>query len=287
MSSNDGVNGKESGTASEGPADETLRTALNGLSATESGLGFIYSALALLASRYRLSDAVLVLQNEKVGTQIFRLGGKAVSTDFAAQLGDVPGLYCEPRVVPADDIEIVWSACQDVFATQKTRAPGGFSESKNSDTRVEATDAPTRPSGDTRSGRVLTAARTARLVVGDLSRASQRRVAVSRILVVVDLVTLVMTIANTHGSLRFFFGLALGVVIPGWSIVGLIKLRSAAIEIGLTLATSLSLIMIAAQLMMTWNLWHPILLEELTCVVCLPSLLLQSRAPMNRRGYLR
>jgi hypothetical protein len=55
------------------------------------------------------------------------------------------------------------------------------------------------------------------------------------------------------------------------------KLDNAPLEFGLTLAVSLSLLMVVAQILMTVNLWHLVALEEVTCVVCLPSLLFQAR----------
>ena len=43
---------------------------LDQLSASELGIGFIYSVLDLLARRYHLVDAVVVLGDESLGTQI-------------------------------------------------------------------------------------------------------------------------------------------------------------------------------------------------------------------------
>jgi uncharacterized membrane protein len=105
----------------------------------------------------------------------------------------------------------------------------------------------------------------------------------SRLLVVVDVATFVMTVSNIQGPSRFFLGLILGIAIPGWSVVGLLRLRNGALEVGLTMATSLSLIMISAQILMTANLWHLIAFEKFTCVACLPSLLWQSGLRPRRR----
>jgi hypothetical protein len=88
-----------------------------------------------------------------------------------------------------------------------------------------------------------------------------------------------MTAAGIHGPIRFVFGLILGVVIPGWCIVGPLKIGNVPLEIGLTVAVSLSLLMVIAQLLMTFNLWHLGGLEEVTCVLCLPSLFFQTRSP--------
>jgi hypothetical protein len=52
---------------------------LNELSERELGVGFIYSILKLFATRHGLTDVAVVLVNESFGTQIFRLGGEAVT----------------------------------------------------------------------------------------------------------------------------------------------------------------------------------------------------------------
>jgi hypothetical protein len=210
------------------------------LATSESGLGFIYSALELLATRFELSDAVMVLEDESVGVQIIRLGHKDVSVDLAVRLGTTPGVHCSPDIVPFDELEVFRLACQSALS------------------------APPTP-----------------LVAPDF------RAIISLALVFVDVVTFVMAVASIHGPGRFFFGLVFGIVIPGWSIIGLIRLKNAALEVGLTLATSLSLIMIIAQIMITVKLWHPVALLECVCVVCLPSLLWQSRSLLRRPAHGR
>ena len=47
---------------------------LDQMSTNEINIGFIYSVLDLLARRYELVDAVVVLRDESLGTQAFRLG---------------------------------------------------------------------------------------------------------------------------------------------------------------------------------------------------------------------
>ena len=66
--------------------------------------------------------------------------------------------------------------------------------------------------------------------------------------------------------------------------VGLLKLRNAALELGLAIAVSLALLMVAAQLLITLDLWHPVTLEELTCLACLPSLIFQSNIDLRAMG---
>ena len=85
---------------------------LDELSVSELGIGFVYSILDLLAERYALNDAVVNLAHESFGAQMFRLGGKAVSADLAARLGTAPGVYCDPDVVPPEELGAVRTACQ-------------------------------------------------------------------------------------------------------------------------------------------------------------------------------
>jgi uncharacterized membrane protein len=99
----------------------------------------------------------------------------------------------------------------------------------------------------------------------------------STVLVLVDLTALGATVADNHGPVRFIFGIILGLVVPGWSIVGLLKLGNAALEFSLSVGVSLALMMVTAQILITLNAWHLSGLEIATCLACLPSLLLQSR----------
>lgn len=87
-------------------------TGLDQLSASEFGIGFVYSVLDLLARHYRLSDVVVVLGDESLGTQSFRLHRKKVSADSLGGLTSVPGVYCDPDVVPLVVQDVVRSVCQ-------------------------------------------------------------------------------------------------------------------------------------------------------------------------------
>ena len=85
---------------------------LDELSASELGIGFVYSVLDLLAQRYDLDDAVVVLVHDSFGTQTFRLGRKIVSAEMLAELANVPGVYCQPDIVPESERDAVRTACQ-------------------------------------------------------------------------------------------------------------------------------------------------------------------------------
>ena len=103
------------------------------------------------------------------------------------------------------------------------------------------------------------------------------RPAISTLLVVIDLITLCITLVNLHGPVRFVFGVATGLFVPGWSVVGLLKLKNAALEFSLTVGTSLSLLIVAAQILIMIHTWNLPALEVVTCLLCLPSLVRQSR----------
>ena len=52
-----------------------FQTMIDELASNELGIGFIYLVLEILAKRYALNDAVVVLEHESLTTQEFRLGG--------------------------------------------------------------------------------------------------------------------------------------------------------------------------------------------------------------------
>ena len=95
-------------------------------------------------------------------------------------------------------------------------------------------------------------------------------------LLAVDVTTLAMTIGGFHGPVRFVIGLVFGVAVPGWSIIGLLNLGNGALEVGLMVSTSLALLMLVAQVLMTLHAWHLVAAQEVICLACLPSLLWQS-----------
>lgn len=113
------------------------------------------------------------------------------------------------------------------------------------------------------------------------------RAFVSLLLLAVDLTVLDMTVGNVHGPVRLVLGLVLGCFVPGWSIVGLLKIGNSWLEIALTVAVSLALLMVVAQVLITMNAWHLVLLQEVTCEVCLPSLIWQSRGRRRARRQAR
>ena len=96
-------------------------TMLDQVSTNEVNIGFIYSVLDLLARRYRLTDAVVVLRDEALGTQTFRLGQKSLTADSPANLATAPGVFCEPDVVPYVVRDVVRNVCQLALTLHLTR----------------------------------------------------------------------------------------------------------------------------------------------------------------------
>ncbi len=98
-----------------------FQTMIEELATNELGIGFIYSVLEQLAKRYELSDAIVVLDHESLATQEFRLGGNGVGAERARVLSRVPGVYCEPDVVPQSELDAVRTACQLALALHLAR----------------------------------------------------------------------------------------------------------------------------------------------------------------------
>ncbi len=94
---------------------------LDHLSASELGIGFVYAALDLLAKQYRLVDAVVVVGDESLGTQAFRLGRRSVSGDSPGGRATSPGLFCDPDIVPDVVRDVVRSVCQLALSSHVAR----------------------------------------------------------------------------------------------------------------------------------------------------------------------
>lgn len=83
---------------------------LDELASTDLGIGFVYSVLDVLAERYDLADATVVLYDEALGTQAFGLGQRQVDLEALDVPG--PGVYTVPDVVPEVVRDAVRSVCQ-------------------------------------------------------------------------------------------------------------------------------------------------------------------------------
>jgi hypothetical protein len=263
---------------------DTLADDLDRLRKSETGVGYVYFALDLLASRYALSDVHVVIDLGTLGSQVFRLGGKTTFPGRDEVRNSPRGLYCQPPVVPEDDARIFYEACALELTNPRPLQPGIDKLYSTGSFQSRATTrTPADPSGVPDDDWFISGSTGDRWNVGQHENAPQVRRRFTQFLVAVDVANLVMAFANTHGPVRFFLGLLFGVLVPGWSIIGFLKLKNAALEISLSIATSLALIMVCAQIMITLKLWHLVSFQEILSIACLVPLLRQStRAWMNR-----
>ncbi len=264
----------------DSPQLPPIGQALRELAQRDSGVEFIYAALNLLADRYNLGDVAIVLVSSAVSTRVFRLGGRDTDSNQVAALGTSPGVYCSPDTVPLGELEEIYIACQEAFSLRVARdipereRPNLFVDDLPGLVRAPIGE----PSPEAIQGDEPTVKRTRHVTRTEPSaRSRAARVQISRILVLVDIAILAMTAAGIHGPLRLVLGLVLGIVIPGWCIVAPLRLDNAALEIGLVISVSLSLLMLVAQILETLGLWHLAAFEEITCVICLPLLLIHAK----------
>jgi hypothetical protein len=262
----------------------TLAEDLDRLRSSETGAGYVYFALDLLASRYALSDVYIVIDLGTLGLQVFRLGGKTTFPARDEVQNAPPGLYCQPPVVPEDDARLFYEACALELKSPRPLQPGidklysadSFSSRAASRTNADEFD-------ESDDDWFISGSTGDRWNASQYQSAPQVRRKFTQFLVAVDIANLIMAFANTQGPARFFLGLLFGVLVPGWSIIGFLKLKNGALEIGLSVATSLSFIMISAQIMITLSLWHLVAYEEILCIACLLPLLLQSTVVWMKR----
>jgi diguanylate cyclase (GGDEF)-like protein len=85
---------------------------LDDLSGSDLGIGFVYSVLDVLAERFGLEDAMVVLSDEALGTQAFRHRRRQVDSELLDRVGATPGVYTTPDVVPEVVRDAVRSICQ-------------------------------------------------------------------------------------------------------------------------------------------------------------------------------
>jgi hypothetical protein len=116
------------------------------------------------------------------------------------------------------------------------------------------------------------------------ARGRRARATISSALVVADVALLVLIVTGVHGPVRFVVGLAVALLVPGWAIIGPLRLVSTALEIGLTIAVSLSVLLVAAQLLITARLWHLTALQVAVCLLSLPSIVWQALDGRGPRG---
>lgn len=262
--------------------DLSLESALDRLRDERSGMAFIYAAMELFVAHFVLSDVVVVFLDGHGGTQIFRLGGKPISPDRKSLITAAPGVYCYPSLDDTEGVDLLFERCKQEFNDLRSRGDASTGvisprpyhgrprvEPRRVEEVLDVSDATVEVEvevevEDPQVGSSVFAVATWRPFT-------------SKVLVYITLANIVLALVNVTGSIRFVLGLVLGLTIPGWSIVGLVHLRDTALEIALSMAASLAIVMMGAQLLITIHFWHLEALEVFLCVICLPSLVYQAK----------
>lgn len=104
------------------------------------------------------------------------------------------------------------------------------------------------------------------------ARESTRRRVLSMGVLALDVAATTSAAAGLHGGARLGLGLAFAAVVPGWSVVGHLRLRDTALSVALTLAVSLASLMVVAQLLVTLRWWHLEALQLLIGLTCVAPL---------------
>jgi hypothetical protein len=274
--------------APEFEADQSLSFSaeLDRLRLSTSGVAFIYASMSVFVSRFETRDVVVVLDDGREGTQLFRYEGQAISTRQHSLIHSPPGAYSDPPTASQSDLNLLYERCQNeleglravgdastsVLPFRRFRAPSAVSP-------VESlSESPPHSSPDVyeieqkrESG----------------PEGGSARVMISRLFVFVTVMNILFAAFDWTGPVRYLFGLALGVAIPGWAMVGRLKLHDAALEVGLSIASSLAILIISAQALITIHFWHLTVYDIVLSFAVLPSLLNQSHWPLPYHGWHR
>jgi hypothetical protein len=258
----------------------TFDEELDRLRLSESGVAFIYTSMSVFVSRFQMRDVVVVLDDGQGGTQLFRYEGKAISASQKSLIRSPPGAYSDPPTVPQDDLDLLFERCRIEF--ESLRAVGDASTGV---LRFRRFRAPIDVDTVDNLSPPLTSA-------DDNESEGKRdsepdgefaRVAVSRLFVFISVMNILFAAIDWTGPIRYLFGLALGVAMPGWAIIGRFKLHNAALEVGLSIATSIALLIVSAQALITIHFWHLTAYDIVLSIAVLPSLLVQSHWPLSLR----
>jgi GGDEF domain-containing protein len=87
-------------TRERAPGPDQLVELLHQAAGPALGIDVIYDALGLLAERLGLEDVVLSVDNETLGFQVFRLGGRPIGLAELSGIGPGASLISTPDVVP-------------------------------------------------------------------------------------------------------------------------------------------------------------------------------------------
>lgn len=269
-------------------ADQNLsfEAELDRLRLETSGVAFIYASMSVFVSRFEMRDVVVVLSDGRQGTQLFRYEGKAITARQKALINAPPGVYSDPPTASANDSDLLFERCRIEF--DDLRAVGDASTGVLPFRRfrvrpdVIPVDLPIDSSATTATEQH--ASEQEREVD---PRGEFVRVAVSRCFVYVTVLNILFAAIDWTGPVRYLFGLALGVAIPGWAIVGRFHLHDAALEIGLSIASSVALLIISAQVLITIHFWHLTAYDIVLSLAVLPSLLVQAKWPLTYKRWRR
>lgn len=89
-------------------------------------------------------------------------------------------------------------------------------------------------------------------------READPRFAMTSSAIVIDGIALTLTQAHIGGGVRLAFGLLFVLVVPGWALVGFLRLNWPAAEVSLSIALGLAVALLIAQIMLWAHAWHPI-----------------------------
>ncbi len=113
------------------------------------------------------------------------------------------------------------------------------------------------------------------------------RVLATTLILAIDLIALCCTHFGVHGAVRMWIGLAFVLAVPGWAIVGYLRLRWPAAELSLTVALSLALTLLGSEIMLWAHAWHPTTLQLIIGGVSALLLVGQLLRPRPARGVGR
>jgi hypothetical protein len=266
--------------------DLSFSDELDRLRLSTSGVAFIYASMSAFVSRFEMRDVVVVLDDGNGGTQLFRYGGKAIARHQRSLIDASPGAYSDPSSASQIDLDLLFERCRDEF--EGLRIQGDTADSTLSGRRFRINKEKNFRHGFDEPVEETTP---------DIYEIEQRRepkpgdeaarVRVSRLFVYVTVLNAFWVLIGVTGPPRYLCGLVLGVAIPGWAIVGRLKLHYAALEIGLSIATSLAILIVSAQVLITIHFWHLTIFDLVLSVAVLPSLLYQSGWPLSYRWWRR
>jgi hypothetical protein len=239
-------------------------------------MAFIYSAMDLFVAHFELSDLVVVFHDGHGGTQIFRWGGKPISPDRRSLITAAPGVYCYPQLNDVEDVDLLFERCRQEFADLRSRGDASTGVISSRPFRERPREEPRRVDEELDASAALVEVED-RQVEGSEFGVETWRAFASSVFVFITLANILLALLDVTWSIRFVLGLVLGLAIPGWSIVGLIHFRDTALEIALSMAASIAIVMVGAQLLITMHFWHLEAFEVFLCLVCLPSLMYQAK----------